>query len=797
MVCLLSGHPKGWQLSGAATIYAVAVFLVHTTAHSSVDVLGVRTAALAVIFAAFAFTATDRRALTSEQLWVSGQLVVLLGFHLALHYLQAGAVIPEEVTGLCYSLLAGWVRYNVTALSCGGQSAPVRVKTVTAEVDYSNHHIEQEEEISLADEGGEECMDELPLGGSANSEAATRADSPYEESGRNSPLLTSVNKELNKFQLEHRADETEMFRRQHSDSVDMSEEREANSRRKLLRYVFHEMRAPLNAISMAVELLTNQYKTGATPKSRKADLETLQMIEEASLTMERTLKDSMTLQRIEEGLLVPQVKIFSVHEMCDDIHDALAQVLRSSSVRFTYSIDSAVPTQLVGDHFRLRHVVAHVVSNAIKYSRSGSEVRMTVSVAQRAGESAGEGSGSGTGDLGIAHAIIDGQGMYQLSLGARASEDIIFCISDQGVGMSAELQATDIFKPFSLLKTEEIKNFRGSGLGLAICKKIMHFLQGSITYSSVSNEGTTFTVSYPLTRLDRESVDECDSGGEEQAFDGHLGSMSGSFQSPLGSPEVGRRKVALSRARSFRGQRLFNIMQTPSSVFECPTPKSTVVSTHSAGEVADVLADMGVQGWAEHREHRLASIDEVDNEDSPRRAPARERGLTFVDSPVSSPGRPSLGESSPQPPPPARLSFHGSPRFAAKTLSARTLSMNTIHTNHTTGSYIDRESSYNSPASSFRSELADFLPKLTRSISDDGDNQPEPLPRNNSEYAALTEKNVHLHILRSASTDVTRVLQVQGAAGRSRPTSIKRLSLADMLAACKVLVVDGELSLQI
>lgn len=34
------------------------------------------------------------------------------------------------------------------------------------------------------------------------------------------------------------------------------------------------------------------------------------MIEEASLTMERTLKDSMTLQRIEEGLLVPQVKIF-------------------------------------------------------------------------------------------------------------------------------------------------------------------------------------------------------------------------------------------------------------------------------------------------------------------------------------------------------------------------------------------------------------------------------------------------------------------------------------------------------
>jgi signal transduction histidine kinase len=753
VLCLFSRHPKNWFISSAAVVYASSFYVIRTSGRHSFgeDALCVRTSALAVIAVAFLFVTTDKRGLTTEQLGVSGHLLGLLVFHFALFRLQSSAIVPEEVATLCYSLVAGWVRYNVTVLSCGGDDTAVILATARP-CDDSTVPIRQRPKLPplVIDEPQEDHEE----------------DEEDTEVHELATARSSVHKELNKFQLVHRADESELFKHMHSESVDMFEGREASSRRKLLRYVFHEMRAPLNAISMAVELLTNQYKTGATPKSRKADLETLQMIEEASLTMERTLKDSMTLQRIEEGLLVPQVKIFSVHEMCDDIHDALMLVLRSSSVRFAYSVDPAVPVQLVGDHFRLRHVVAHVVSNGIKYSRPGDVVRMRVTLGPRTQAfSCDEDEGGGVGHE------VEGADGERISLTVKASENVVFSISDQGVGMSAELQASDIFKPFSTLKTDELKNFRGSGLGLAICKKIMHFLQGAISYNSVPNEGTTFTVTYPLTRLDKNSMDEYDSDCDESG-PATVGTYSGSFYSPTCTPETTRRKIALTRAKSFRGQRLFNIMQTPSSVFECPTPKSNIPSPMRSDDPSDHQEILHTQS-----DHRLASIDEADCEYSPRPGDA--------DSPTSSSNPPSPERVSLVDPPPRRPSFQGSPRFATKRLSARTLSINTH-----TGSLVDRESNYNSVASSFRSDAApELLASTERSMSSDGEGD-HPVSRHNSEYAALTEKNVNLHILRSASTDVACVLQVQGAPPRARVSS-GRLPLVEMLSACKVLVVDG------
>jgi signal transduction histidine kinase len=200
----------------------------------------------------------------------------------------------------------------------------------------------------------------------------------------------------------------------------------------------------------------------------------------------------MTLQKIEEGLLVPQLKIFSVYDMCDDINDALSQVLKSSSVAFRYEVQDSVPLQVVGDHFRVRHVVAHVLSNAIKYSQPGSVVTMAVHMADSGAPAGFQANGSDT--------VEDVEGPRSSESSVRLMREggnqmqVVFCVTDRGVGMSAELQQSDIFKPFSMLKTEDLRAARGSGLGLAICKKIMEFLRGSISYISIPNEGTTFQV---------------------------------------------------------------------------------------------------------------------------------------------------------------------------------------------------------------------------------------------------------------------------------------------------------------
>ena len=63
-----------------------------------------------------------------------------------------------------------------------------------------------------------------------------------------------------------------------------------------------------------------------------------------------------------------------------------------------------------------------------------------------------------------------------------------FILSDNGVGLNEAYQEK-VFLPFQRINRNEIK---GTGIGLAICKKVVLMHKGSISYSSVPEEGTTF-----------------------------------------------------------------------------------------------------------------------------------------------------------------------------------------------------------------------------------------------------------------------------------------------------------------
>jgi signal transduction histidine kinase len=491
-------------IAACVAFYLACFYTIRMTVHFTTGMICLAIAGISLLGVLLLLFATDRRLLSGEQRALRGNLTILLVFHFALYCLQIRELVPAEVAALCYTLVAGCVRYNVTAACCTAIAEAAAVEKEVAFYEVVDDTVDAYEEVRAVieqNEEGEEEAEEEEVGAydAADGDASSPRASEEE-------ILTpsSVQKEVDMFQILHQRAADSGIKRTRTCSVEVGSENnensESQSRRQLLRYVFHEMRAPLNAISMAVELLTNQYKTGATPKSRKADLETLQMIEESTLTMERTLKDSMTLQKIEEGLLVPQLKIFSIYDMCDDINDALSQVLKSSSVAFRYEVQDSVPPQVVGDHFRVRHVVAHVVSNAIKYSQPGSAVTMTVHITE-----GGVPLGSQSGESGVAEDAEDTEvgrssessvGLMREAsyLESGQQMQVIFCVTDRGVGMSAELQQSDIFKPFSMLKTEDLRASRGSGLGLAICKKIMAFLRGSISYTSIPNQGTTFQV---------------------------------------------------------------------------------------------------------------------------------------------------------------------------------------------------------------------------------------------------------------------------------------------------------------
>jgi CheY-like chemotaxis protein len=120
------------------------------------------------------------------------------------------------------------------------------------------------------------------------------------------------------------------------------------------------------------------------------------------------------------------------------------------------------PLWLRGDSFRLRQVIANLVSNAIKFTANGSVV-VRVVVQEPAG----------------------------------AASLIHLTVEDTGIGIAPEAHAR-IFEHFSQADGTTTRRFGGTGLGLTICKKLVALMGGNIRVDSAVGRGSTFCVELRL-----------------------------------------------------------------------------------------------------------------------------------------------------------------------------------------------------------------------------------------------------------------------------------------------------------
>lgn len=105
------------------------------------------------------------------------------------------------------------------------------------------------------------------------------------------------------------------------------------------------------------------------------------------------------------------------------------------------------------------------------------------------------------------HAMLPkGQGKIKISI-KEVDDKIEIRFSDTGIGMD-EKTKSKIFNPFFTTKEtkeEEGYSISGTGLGLSVCYTIIQNHNGSITFESKENAGTTFTITLPITKKDKKS----------------------------------------------------------------------------------------------------------------------------------------------------------------------------------------------------------------------------------------------------------------------------------------------------
>jgi signal transduction histidine kinase/CheY-like chemotaxis protein len=215
----------------------------------------------------------------------------------------------------------------------------------------------------------------------------------------------------------------------------------------------HEIRTPLNGILGMAQVLENERLT-------PFQVEGVQTILESGKTLMALLNDVLDLSKIEAGKL-------NIEQIDGNLQDNLLYVQKlflgraqEKHIGLHLEIDEAVPDDVKFDHIRVRQCVSNMVSNAIKFTNTGS---VTISVA---------------------HEII-----------AEAEYLIRVDVADTGIGISEEA-AGQLFSEFSQADASTTRKYGGTGLGLAITRKLARLMGGDATVASVPGMGSTFRFTF-------------------------------------------------------------------------------------------------------------------------------------------------------------------------------------------------------------------------------------------------------------------------------------------------------------
>ena len=237
---------------------------------------------------------------------------------------------------------------------------------------------------------------------------------------------------------------------------------------KFIANISHEIRTPLNAIIGLTNIIMNEV---SLPDEV---IEKIENINNCGAIILEIITDILDLSKFQSSYF----KINSEeYDLTSLIHDVLLQNsvrIHDSIIKFKINISSNIPNKLLGDELRIKQVINNLLSNAFKYTLSGSVTFNFNFLSNRHDETTG---------------LIDIQ------------------VIDTGIGIKDE-NIELIFKPFFQITGSDKITYKGTGLGLPITKNLVDSMGGSIRVESKLGLGTTFFVQIPQIIIDKTPVDK-------------------------------------------------------------------------------------------------------------------------------------------------------------------------------------------------------------------------------------------------------------------------------------------------
>lgn len=231
-------------------------------------------------------------------------------------------------------------------------------------------------------------------------------------------------------------------------------ERIETMRRDFVANVSHELRTPLTVVNGFVETMHDMPNL-ENNMARRA----LQLMSDQTKRMESLVNDLLTLSRLENSNNTLQEENVNIPKLVSSV---LEDGMALSAGKHQLKLGQVCPASLRGNTDELRSAFGNLVSNAVRYTPTGGEI--------------------------------------ELSWTQRDNGQLIFSVSDSGIGIAAE-HIPRLTERFYRVDRSRSRETGGTGLGLAIVKHIALRHQAHLEITSEEGIGSTFSIIFPSKRI--------------------------------------------------------------------------------------------------------------------------------------------------------------------------------------------------------------------------------------------------------------------------------------------------------
>ena len=237
------------------------------------------------------------------------------------------------------------------------------------------------------------------------------------------------------------------------------------AKQNFLSRMSHEIRTPMNAIIGMTTI------AAAYIEDRKRVEDCLEKIGYSSKHLMTLINDVLDMSKIDEGKMTIAHEVFNLENIAESITSIIYPQAVEKDLTFTMPLVDITDTVLIGDSLRLNQVLINLLSNALKFTPAGGQIRLEIQQIQKK------------------------SGRVRLR----------FTVSDTGIGMSEEFMER-LFLPFEQEHSSASRKNGGTGLGMSIAKNLITLMGGTISVKSKLEQGTTFTVELDFDVVEKDEA---------------------------------------------------------------------------------------------------------------------------------------------------------------------------------------------------------------------------------------------------------------------------------------------------